>query len=57
MKKIFIKKHISDRPTLIFSRYETGTTGIFLRLTLTCHQQKIRLGLFYKLFDTSSSAS
>jgi Cu/Ag efflux pump CusA len=28
MKKIFI----SYLPTLIFSRYETGTTGIFLRL-------------------------
>jgi hypothetical protein len=27
------KKFISDLPTLIFSRYETGTTGIFLRLT------------------------
>ena len=25
------KKIISDLPTLIFSRYETGTTGIFLR--------------------------
>jgi hypothetical protein len=23
------KKYISDLPTLIFSRYETGTTGIF----------------------------
>jgi hypothetical protein len=33
MKKIFKKKIISDLPTLIFSRYETGTTGIFLRLT------------------------
>jgi hypothetical protein len=32
MKKIFQKKIISDLPTLIFSRYETGTTGIFLRL-------------------------
>jgi hypothetical protein len=32
MKKIFKKKIISDLPTLIFSRYETGTTGIFLRL-------------------------
>ena len=29
MKKIFLKKFISDLPTLIFSRYETGTTGIF----------------------------
>ena len=29
MKKIFKKKFISDLPTLIFSRYETGTTGIF----------------------------
>jgi hypothetical protein len=29
MKKIFQKIFISDRPTLIFSRYETGTTGIF----------------------------
>jgi hypothetical protein len=26
------KKIISDLPTLIFSRYETGTTVIFLRL-------------------------
>jgi hypothetical protein len=26
MKKIFKKKFISDLPTLIFSRYETGTT-------------------------------
>jgi hypothetical protein len=31
MKKI-IKKIISDLPTLIFSRDETGTTGVFLRL-------------------------
>jgi hypothetical protein len=29
MKKIFKKKFISDLPTLIFSRYETETTGIF----------------------------
>jgi hypothetical protein len=29
MKKIFKKKIISDLPTLIFSRYETGTTGFF----------------------------
>jgi hypothetical protein len=29
MKKIFKKKIISDLPILIFSRYETGTTGIF----------------------------
>jgi hypothetical protein len=29
MKKIFKKKIISDLPNLIFSRYETGTTGIF----------------------------
>jgi hypothetical protein len=28
MKKIF-KKIFSDLPTLIFSHYETGTTGIF----------------------------
>jgi hypothetical protein len=32
MKKIFKKKFISDLPTLIFSRYETETTGIFLGL-------------------------
>jgi hypothetical protein len=33
MKKIFKKKIISDLLTLIFSRYETGTTGFFfLRL-------------------------
>jgi hypothetical protein len=31
MKKILKKKIISDLPTLIFSRYETGTTGIFFR--------------------------
>jgi hypothetical protein len=30
MKKLFKKNIISDLPTLIFSRYETGTTGIFL---------------------------
>jgi hypothetical protein len=29
MKKIFKKKIISNLPTLIFSRYETGTTGFF----------------------------
>jgi hypothetical protein len=29
MKKIFKNKIISDLPTLIFSQYETGTTGIF----------------------------
>jgi hypothetical protein len=32
MKKIFLKKCISDILTLIFSRYETGPTGIFLGL-------------------------
>jgi hypothetical protein len=31
MKKIFKKIFISDLLTLIFSRYETGTTGIFFR--------------------------
>jgi hypothetical protein len=31
MKKIFKIKFISDLPTLIFSLYETGTTGIFFR--------------------------
>jgi hypothetical protein len=36
MKKIFKKKFISDLPTLIFSRYETGTTGIFLGLISSC---------------------
>jgi hypothetical protein len=36
MKKIFKKKCISDLPTLIFSRYETGTTGILLRLMNMC---------------------
>jgi hypothetical protein len=29
MEKNIQKKIISDLPTLIFSRYETGTTGIF----------------------------
>ena len=29
MKQIFKKMFISDLPTLIFSRYETGTTGFF----------------------------
>jgi hypothetical protein len=29
MKKLIQKKIICDLPTLIFSRYETGTTGIF----------------------------
>jgi hypothetical protein len=29
MKKIFKKKIISDLPTLIFLRYETGTKGFF----------------------------
>jgi hypothetical protein len=29
MKKIFKKKIISGLPTLIFSRYETGTKGYF----------------------------
>jgi hypothetical protein len=33
MKKKFKKKCFSDLPTLIFSRYETGTTGIFLGLS------------------------
>jgi hypothetical protein len=32
MKKIFKKIFISDLLTLIFSPYETGTTGIFLGL-------------------------
>jgi hypothetical protein len=32
MKKKVQKKIISDLPTLIFSQYETGTTGIFLGL-------------------------
>jgi hypothetical protein len=40
MKKNFQKKKfISDLPTLIFSRYETGTTGIFLRLGLSHHDE------------------
>jgi hypothetical protein len=34
MKKIFKKKIISDLPTLMFSRYETGTTGIFFYASL-----------------------
>jgi hypothetical protein len=29
MEKILEKKFISNLPTLIFSQYETGTTGIF----------------------------
>jgi hypothetical protein len=33
MKKYSKKIFISDLPTLIFLRYETGTTGIFLRLS------------------------
>jgi hypothetical protein len=33
MKKNVLKI-ISDLPTLIFSQYETGTTGIFLRPNL-----------------------
>jgi hypothetical protein len=32
MKKMFKKKFIYDLPTLIFSQYETGSTGIFLGL-------------------------
>jgi hypothetical protein len=31
-EKKFKKRIIPDLPTLIFSRYETGTTGIFLGL-------------------------
>jgi hypothetical protein len=31
IKKIFKKIFISDLPTLIFSQYETGTTGIIFR--------------------------
>ena len=31
-KKIFLKRFFSDLQILIFSRYETGTTGIFLGL-------------------------
>jgi hypothetical protein len=34
MKNIFEKNFISDLPTLIFSRYETGTTGIFFYASL-----------------------
>jgi hypothetical protein len=40
--KIMQKKFISDLPTLIFSRYETGTTGIFLGLMtddFTCQME------------------
>jgi hypothetical protein len=33
-KKTIFLKIISDLPTLIFSRYETGTTGIFLGLSV-----------------------
>jgi hypothetical protein len=29
-EKKYLKKIISDLPTLSFSRYETGTTGIFV---------------------------
>jgi hypothetical protein len=35
-KKIFKKKFISNLPTLIFSRHETETTGIFLGLGQIC---------------------
>ena len=40
MKKIFKKKFISDLPTLIFSRYETRTTGLFLRLPIIFQPRK-----------------
>jgi hypothetical protein len=58
MKKIFEKKCISDLPTLIFSRYETGNTGIFLGLSIySCtgddnkFQWKIFVGIHYSLSD------
>jgi hypothetical protein len=40
MKKIFKKKFISDLPTLIFSRYDTGTTGIFFYVFLQFYNKK-----------------
>jgi hypothetical protein len=44
------KKIISDLPTLIFLRYETGTTGIFLRLMIPSHT----LHHLTKTYDTNS---
>jgi hypothetical protein len=57
MKKIFKKKIIPDLPTLIFSRYETGTTVIFfLRLSFcvltsrSASQSFVNEKLAYKMF-------
>jgi hypothetical protein len=49
MKEILKKKIIYDLPTLIFSRYETGTTGIFLlRLMFICPSHRHNLGRFWR---------
>jgi hypothetical protein len=46
------KKIISDLPTLIFSRYETGTTGIFLRLTASGNLCALDASYFIILLQT-----
>jgi hypothetical protein len=45
IEKTMKKKFISDLPTLIFSRYETGTTGIFFTPNiLLIHACRYQLG-------------
>ena len=43
-KKYFKKKFTSDLPPLIFSQYETGTKGIFLRLIWTMGNVSNQIG-------------
>ena len=55
------KKIISDLPTLIFSRYETGTTGFFLRLVAIIRKLGM-IGMqlpekYKENFDVSSEGS
>jgi hypothetical protein len=49
-EKILKKKFISDLPTLIFSRYETGTTGIFFRPKYLFNNNK-PIGLYTMLLQ------
>jgi hypothetical protein len=49
-----LKKIISDPPTLIFSRYETGTTGIFFTPKPYPHPTPNTNAKFYFNFGTIS---
>jgi hypothetical protein len=51
MKKKFKKKIISNPPTLIFSRYETGTTGIFFTPDRSSYETAAQSNLIMFIVD------